>query len=97
MPQLFDKAIPLPQDKTYIHKKPKYTPIPEATKQRLASLSPVAQRYRAKLPASHPATIANEELTALAISLHSMHVPIQEIANAAGVTYRAMYRRIHRR
>jgi hypothetical protein len=49
------------------------------------------------MTSTHASAIANKRLTELSKALHKEHVPIQEIADAAGVTYRAMYRRIHQR
>lgn len=100
VPQLrstVDRPVPTPEDRSYVHKKPANPGISAPTAARLAYLAPIARKYRARLAASHPATEANEELSALCKSLHETHVPIQEIADAAGVTYRAMYRRIHQR
>ena len=92
-----DRPVPTPEDRSYVHKKPVNPGITATTQARLAYLAPIARKYRARLASTHPATIANEELTELSKTLHAVHVPIQEIADAAGVTYRAMYRRIHQR
>lgn len=59
--------------------------------QQLAQLS---KRYRAKTPASSPLAQANRELTEIALELYHRGVPAASIADAAGVTYRAMARRI---
>jgi lambda repressor-like predicted transcriptional regulator len=40
------------------------------------------------------AALANSELTHITASLHATGVPVRELANAAGVTYRAMARRL---
>ena len=50
--------------------------------------------YRAKTPANSPTALANAELTRLAVSLRRQGVPTADIASAAGVSYRAMARRI---
>ena len=92
-----DRPVPTPEDRSYVHKKPANPGISPSEAARLAYLAPIARKYRARLAPSHPATIANEELSELSHALHANHVPIQEIADAAGVTYRAMYRRIHQR
>lgn len=91
------RPVPTPVDKTYVPKKPPKQAISEDMKARLAYLAPLASRYRAKLPDDHPSATANRELTALALSLYSAHASIQDIADAAGVTYRAMYRRIYKK
>jgi DNA-binding NtrC family response regulator len=87
-------SIPLPIDKTYVPKKTPSPGISAVDRQRITELAPLARKYRSKLPDTHPSSKANYELTALCMSLHSQHVTIQELADAAGVTYRAMYRRI---
>lgn len=38
--------------------------------------------------------VANQRLTELCKDLHSRNVSIRELAEAAGVTYRAMYKRV---
>lgn len=91
------KAVPTPIDKSYIPKKPKSPGITPAEKERLAYLAPLARRYRARMTSTHVSAQANIEFTELSRALHDKHVPIQEIADAAGVTYRAMFRRIHHR
>jgi len=89
-------APPLPEDKSYIHKKTKSPGISAHEQRRIASLAPIARKYRSRLSDGHPATMANEELTTLVKRLYASGVPIQEIADAAGVSYRAMYRRVKR-
>lgn len=90
-----DRPIPTPEDRSYVPKRPKSPGISAHDRTSLATLAPVARTYRARLPQSHRATIANIQMTELSKTLHSAGVPIQEIADAAGVTYRAMYRRVH--
>lgn len=86
--------VPAPVDKTYIPKKEPSPGLSAAQLERIEYLAPLARKYRSKLPDSHISTRANYELTAMCIELHLSHVSIQELASAAGVTYRAMYRRI---
>lgn len=70
--------------------------IPEPTRDRIAFLAPTARRYRARIaPLSAPA-LANSELTHICANLYASGVTIRELANAAGVTYRAMARRVGR-
>ena len=90
-----DRPVPTPEDKSYKRKRPLSPGITEDQRNRIAYLAPIARTYRARLPKTHQASQANAELTKLCKKLHSNGVPIQEIANAAGVTYRAMYRRVH--
>ena len=91
------KALPTPVDKSYVPKKPKSPGISPADVNRLAYLAPLARRYRARMTSTHISAQANIEFTELSRALHAKNVPIQEIADAAGVTYRAMFRRIHHR
>lgn len=60
----------------------------------IQELAPSARMYRARLAENHPSTVNNRTLTDLCITLHNQGVPLQELADAAGVTYRAMYRRV---
>jgi hypothetical protein len=86
--------IPQPVDKTYVRKRPVSPGISPENMRRLKALAPMARKYRARFPENHSATIANTSLSALTQELHSQGVSIQELADATGVTYRAMYRRV---
>lgn len=88
-------TLPQPQDRSYQRKRPPSPGIPQTAQHQIQTLAPKARNYRARLPQHHPSTQANQELTHLCQSLHQTGVPIQELATAAGVTYRAMYRRVH--
>ena len=68
--------------------------VPPAMRPKLKELATLARRYRAKSPASSPYAIANEQLTEMAQNLRMMGVPTAAIAEAAGVSYRAMARRL---
>ena len=68
--------------------------VPSELKPRLKHLSSLSRRYRSKSAANSELSIANNELTELAKSLHNRGVSTAAIAEAAGVTYRAMARRI---
>lgn len=63
---------------------------------RVFHLAPVARRYRASMNPTHPAALANEELSDLVVRLYRDNVPIRDLADVAGVSYRAMARRIER-
>ena len=86
--------IPLPQDRSYVPKRPKKPEITPQQRQTIQNLAPTARKHRSRLPSHHPSAQANQELTALCIKLHAQGAPIQELADIAGVTYRAMYRRV---
>ena len=87
-------GIPIPEDRSYVPKKPPSPGLMPNEAAKIRELAPIARRYRAKLPESHPATIANTELTRLCRTLHWLGVSLQELADTAGVSYRAMYRRV---
>lgn len=89
--------LPTPEDKRYVPKKPPSPGISSAERSEIARLAPLARRYRAKLAVNHPSTIANDDLTDICTRLHHAGVPLQELADAANVTYRAMYRRVRSR
>jgi len=86
--------IPVPQDRSYVPKKPISPGLQPSESAKIKELAPIARRYRAKLADSHPSTVANQELTRLCRTLHTLGVPLQELADTAGVSYRAMYRRV---
>jgi hypothetical protein len=68
--------------------------VPPELRPRLRELSLLSRRYRARTPYGSPIAIANRELTVLALNLYAKGVPTADIADAAGVSYRAMARRI---
>jgi hypothetical protein len=88
------QETPTPEDRSYVPKKPKNPGLPPEAIAAIQELAPLARKYRSRLAQSHPATIANQDLTSLCTLLHESGVPLQELADAAGVTYRAMYRRV---
>ena len=88
------QPTPAPEDRTYVPRKKPNPGLTSDEKSTLQYLGPDARKYRARLPESHPATLANRELTHLCVTFYEAGVPIQEIADATGVTYRAMYRRV---
>jgi hypothetical protein len=99
------RDIPLPPPKSLTTSVPTRTAprlrsispgVPPDIRPRLRHLSEQARRYRAKTPAGSPLALANEELTAVAKTLRSMGVPTAAIAEAAGVSYRAMARRLNK-
>lgn len=97
------RDVPLPPPKSLTTSVPTKTAprlrsispgVPPDMRPRLRHLSEQARRYRAKTPPGSPLALANEELTAVAKTLRSMGVPTASIAEAAGVSYRAMARRL---
>jgi hypothetical protein len=61
--------------------------------ERLRSLSLQARRYRSRTSSTNKFAVANEEFTALVKDLRAQGVPAVEIAEAAGISYRAVARR----
>jgi hypothetical protein len=97
------RAVPLPQKKSLATETPTKRPprlrsvspgVPQDLKPKLKELAGLARRYRSKTPASSSFALANEELTTIAFTLRSMGVPTAAIAEAAGVSYRAMAKRL---
>jgi hypothetical protein len=97
------REVPLPKKKSLVtatptKKPPRLRPVspgvPADLKPRLRELSQLARRYRSRTPKESIFAKANEELTTIAITLRSMGVPTAAIAEAAGVTYRAMAKRL---
>jgi hypothetical protein len=65
-----------------------------ATCSEISTLAPLARRHRSRTGPLSPARIANESLTRLTRDLYGRGASIPELAEAAGVTYRAMRRRV---
>lgn len=90
--------VPSPIHKTaaegYQKRRPTSPGIPEDTFDEVRSLAPLARSYRAKMAQTSSAAVANRRLTDICTKLHENGVGIRELAEAAGVTYRAMYKRI---
>ena len=60
----------------------------------IRTLAPLARGYRSRMASTSAAAVANSRLTDICLKLHKDGVGITELAHAAGVTYRAMYKRI---
>jgi hypothetical protein len=90
--------LPSPKHKTsaegYQKRRPTSPGIPEDTFDEIRSLAPLARSYRARMTQTSSAAVANRRLTDICSKLHENGVGIRELAEAAGVTYRAMYKRI---
>jgi hypothetical protein len=96
--KIMDAPIPRPDYKTglggYIRKRPISPGIHSDEAALIRDLAPIARTYRAKMPSNSSAAVANDQLTAICIRLHSTGVTVRELANAASVTYRAMAKRL---
>jgi len=95
------RPLPVPPENTPAKNSPAPTrlravspSVPHDLRPRLRELSDLAQRYRARCSPDSPQAQANEELTTIARTLRSMGVPTVDIAEAAGVSYRAMAKRL---
>lgn len=62
--------------------------------ERLRSLSLQARRYRSRTAEGNKFAVANREFTALVKALRAEGIPAVDIAQAAGISYRAVARRI---
>lgn len=97
------RPIPTPPPKSFTTSVPTKTApkirsispgVPPEMIPRLKELSTFAKRYRAKSSSDSVYSKANEELTTVSKTLRSMGVPTAAIAKAAGVSYRAMAKRV---
>ena len=93
-----DAPIPVPKLKTeqggYKKVRPESPGIKPDLMEQIHYLAPLARTYRSRMSSTSAAAVANERLTKLCKDLHANNVPIKELAEAAGVTYRAMYKRV---
>jgi hypothetical protein len=80
--------------KGYQPKKPKSPGIPKETQERLRYLAPLARYYRSGMASTSLNGSANEEMNEIVLDLYNKNVKIAEIAKAAGVTNRAIARRL---
>lgn len=68
--------------------------IPQESLYAIQELAPLARGYRSRMATTSAAAVANDRLSGVCITLYQKGVPIRELAEAAGVTYRAMYKRV---
>lgn len=92
------QEMPTPKYKArgYVSRRPKSPGIDPATRERINHIAPLARRYRAKMGDGTVEARANLELTELCMFLVGENVTVRELAEATGVTYRAMARRLGR-
>lgn len=79
---------------SYIRMKPISPGVPPSDLAKIRELAPIARKFRSGMSPRHKAALANEELTAVCRDLAARNVTITELAAAAGVTYRAMAKRL---
>lgn len=93
-----DAPIPTPRLKTpeggYERRRPESPGIPQGDLETIRQLSPLARTYRSRMASTSAAAVANSRLTDICKKLYENNVSIRELAEVAGVTYRAMYKRI---
>ena len=93
-----DAPIPTPKLKTpeggYEKRTPESPGIPQDDLEQIRYLAPLARTYRSRMSSTSAYAIANQRLTDICKRLHSKNVSVRELAEAAGVTYRAMYKRL---
>lgn len=92
----FVQAPTLVTPPTYIPVRPVSPGISATDLAEIQRLAPIARRYRAGMSPRHKAALANGELTAVCSRLYTSDVSVTELAEAAGVTYRAMAKRLGR-
>ena len=96
--KVIDAPIPVPKLKTdqsgYVKKRLKSPGISEDDFDQIRHLAPLARTFRARMASTSAAAVANQRLTELCKKLNENGVPVRELAEATGVTYRAMYKRI---
>jgi hypothetical protein len=97
-PHSLGSYVDLPRLRTpeggYQRLTPKSPGVPNDIADRLRDIAPLAKNYRSGMPASHPASLANEEMDQLTRELKDNDVSIADIARAANVTHRAIARRL---
>lgn len=92
-------AVPAPRYQTHAEGYQKKRNSPGILPDELAliqELAPVARRFRAKVSTSDRTRVANDQLTAVCLRLYYKGVTVSELAKAAGVTYRAMVKRLNK-
>jgi hypothetical protein len=63
---------------------------------KIQDLAPISRKYRSGMSPLHRAALANQGLTDTCLALYDTGVSIRELSEAAGVTYRAMAKRLGR-
>jgi hypothetical protein len=95
--EVIDAPIPMPKPKAEegnYQKKRNSPGISSKILEDIENLAPLARTFRSRMASTSAPAVANQRLTELCKDLHSRNVSIRELAEAAGVTYRAMYKRV---
>ena len=94
-PSPLETPIPKPRVRTgYVSRRPVSPGISPNELSQIQGLAPLARTYRSKMNPDSPQAIANASLTEICLTLNEKNVTVKELAEAAGVTYRAMARRL---
>ena len=90
--------VPIPRLRTpdggYQRKTPVSPGVPPEIADVLKEIAPIAKNYRARMSSVTKEYQANEEMDQIVHSLRAKDVSIADIARAAGVTHRAIARRL---
>ena len=90
--------VPTPNYSThpegYQRRTPKSPGVSPTDAERLSYLATHAKNFRARMSQSSLAAQCNEELSQLTLELYNADVSIADIARAAQVTHRAIYKRL---
>jgi hypothetical protein len=90
-----ETPIPKPRVRTgYVSRRPVSPGISADELAQIRLHAPLARTYRSKMNPDSPQARANLSLTEICIALNEKNVTVKELAEAAGVTYRAMARRL---
>lgn len=90
-----ETPIPKPRVRQgYVSRRPVSPGISASELEQIRSLAPLARTYRSKMDPNSPQARANLSLTEICLSLNEKNVTVKELAEATGVTYRAMARRL---
>jgi methylphosphotriester-DNA--protein-cysteine methyltransferase len=92
-PIIEESPIPLPIDKS-IRPKNHNLEIPDDIQVQIEQLAPLARTYRSRMSSTSAAAVANSRLRDICRRLHEGGVSVKDLADSAGVTYRAMYKRL---
>lgn len=93
-PTLPVETPPEPAPTGYVSRRPVSPGIPHELVKEISHIAPLARRYRSQLHPNHQISQANLRLSTICAELHAQGVPVQELADTANVTYRAMSQRL---
>jgi hypothetical protein len=86
--------LPLPRVRTVTTNGKTDFVVPEDLQAQIKELAPLARTYRSRMASTSAAAVANSRLKDICKRLHEQGVSTKDLADLAGVTYRAMYKRL---